>query len=193
MYYLSGVVFWLVLLVVLHVLRSRTGRALSALRDSDVAAESMGIHLGKVQNDGVCHLSRGDRLRRRTVCAQAGLHQPERFGIMVSVEFLMMIIIGGLGSLHGAVFGAMFFILLPRVIVGVEIFLPARIAELPVLESVSFGVMVILFVLSEPRGLDGSWVPPEDLPGAFPVLPAGRVRPRRDCRQRPDRALRLTP
>ena len=173
MYYLSCVVFWLVMLVVLNVLRSRTGRALSALRDSDVAAESMGINLAKFKTTAFAISAVATGLAGALYAHKLSYISPEQFGITVSVEFLMMIIIGGLGSLHGAVFGAMFFILLPQIIVGIKNFLPARIAELPVLESVSFGVMVILFVLFEPRGLNGYWVRLKTYVSLFPFYRQG--------------------
>jgi branched-chain amino acid transport system permease protein len=172
-YYLSGVVFWLVVLVIVHVLRSRTGRALSALRDSDVAAESMGINLAQFKTTAFALSAVATGLAGALYAHKLAYISPEQFGITVSVEFLMMIIIGGLGSLHGAVFGAMFFILLPQLIVGLKNFLPARIAELPVLESVTFGLMVILFVMFEPRGLNGYWVRIKTYLALFPFYRQG--------------------
>jgi branched-chain amino acid transport system permease protein len=172
-YFLSGIVFWLVVLVIINVLRSRTGRALSALRDSDVAAESMGINLAQFKTTAFAISAVATGLAGALYAHKLAYISPEQFGIMVSVEFLMMIIIGGLGSLHGAVFGAMFFILLPQLIVGIKNFLPARIAELPVLESVSFGILVILFVMFEPRGLNGYWLRIKAYVSLFPFYRQG--------------------
>ena len=157
-YYLSAVFFGLVVLVVLNILRSRTGRALTALRDSDVAAESMGINLAMFKTSAFAVSAAVTGLAGALYAHKLAYISPEQFSILLSVEFLMMIIIGGLGSLHGALFGSMFFILLPQLIVVVKGFLPAKVAELPVLDSATFGVLVILFVLFEPRGLNGYWV-----------------------------------
>ena len=175
-YYLSAVTFWLVVLVILNVLRSRTGRALSALRDSDVAAESMGINLAQFKTTAFAISATVTGLAGALYAHKLAFISPEQFGIMVSVEFLMTIIIGGLGSLHGAVFGAMFFILLPQLIVAVKAYLPAKIAELPVLESATFGVLVILFVLFEPRGLNGYWVRIKAYVSLFPFYRQGMFR-----------------
>lgn len=157
-YYLSAVFFALVVLVVLNILRSRTGRALTALRDSDVAAESMGINLAMFKTSAFAVSAAVTGLAGALYAHKLAYISPEQFSILLSVEFLMMIIIGGLGSLHGALFGSMFFILLPQMIVLLKGLLPARVAELPVLDSATFGVLVILFVLFEPRGLNGYWV-----------------------------------
>lgn len=175
-YYLSAVTFWLVVLVILNLLRSRTGRALSALRDSDVAAESMGINLAQFKTTAFAISATVTGLAGALYAHKLAFISPEQFGIMVSVEFLMTIIIGGLGSLHGAVFGAMFFILLPQLIVAVKAYLPAKIAELPVLESATFGVLVILFVLFEPRGLNGYWVRIKAYVSLFPFYRQGMFR-----------------
>ncbi len=157
-YYLSGVVFWLVVLVIINILRSRTGRALGALRDSDVAAESMGINLAMFKTAAFAISAAITGLAGALYAHKLAYISPEQFGIMLSVEFLMIIIVGGLGSLHGAVFGSIFFIVLPQIIVTVKAYLPQKVAELPVLDSATFGVLVILFVLFEPRGLNGYWV-----------------------------------
>ncbi len=175
-YFLSAVTFWLVTLVIVHVLRSRTGRALSALRDSDVAAESMGINLAWFKTTAFAISAVATGLAGALYAHKLAYISPEQFGIMVSVEFLMMIIIGGLGSLHGAVFGAMFFILLPQIIVGMKNFMPAKIAALPVLESATFGVLVILFVMFEPRGLNGYWVRIKTYLALFPFYRQGMFR-----------------
>lgn len=157
-YYLSAVCFGLVVLVVLNILRSRTGRALTALRDSDVAAESMGIHLAWFKTVAFAVSATVTGLAGALYAHKLAYISPEQFSILLSVEFLMMIIIGGLGSLHGALLGSMFFILLPQFIVVVKGVLPTKVAELPVLDSATFGVLVILFVLFEPKGLNGYWM-----------------------------------
>ncbi len=175
-YYLSAVVFGLVVLVVLNILRSRTGRALSALRDSDVAAESMGINLALFKTAAFAISAAATGLAGALYAHKLAYISPEQFSILLSVEFLMMIIIGGLGSLHGALFGSMFFILLPQAIVLVKGYLPAKVAELPVLDSATFGVLVILFVLFEPRGLNGYWVRFKAYLGLYPFYSRGMFR-----------------
>jgi branched-chain amino acid transport system permease protein len=175
-YYLCGIVFWLVALLIVNVLRSRTGRALAALRDSDVAAESMGINLAVFKTAAFAVSASVTGLAGALYAHKLAYISPEQFGILLSVEFLMTVIVGGLGSLHGAVFGSVFFIVLPQVIVQVKDFLPQKIAELPVLDSATFGVLVILFVLFEPRGLAGYWVRMKTYLALYPFYRRGMFR-----------------
>ena len=175
-YYMSAVVFGLVVLMVINILRARTGRALNALRDSDVAAESMGINLAVFKTVAFSLSAAVTGLAGAIYAHKLAYISPEQFGILLSVEFLMMVIVGGLGSLHGALFGSMFFILLPQFIVAVKAYLPTKVAELPVLDSATFGVLVILFVLFEPRGLNGYWVRLKAYLALYPFYSRGMFR-----------------
>lgn len=158
LYYLALVVFVLVLLAIANIVRSRTGRALAAIRDSDVAAESMGINLAVFKTVAFAMSAAATGLAGGVYAHKLGYISPEQFNIMLSVEFLMMVIIGGLGSLHGAVFGAIFVVVLPQLIVLAKPFMPKAVAEQPILDAAAFGIIVILFVMFEPRGLNGYWV-----------------------------------
>ena len=70
----------------------------------------------------------------------------------------MLVVIGGLGSIHGAFFGAIFLIVMPQLIAIGKDFLPAMIGEAPGLQSVVYGLILILFVLFEPLGIYGRWL-----------------------------------
>ena len=71
---------------------------------------------------------------------------------------LMLVVIGGLGSIHGAFLGAIFLIVMPQLISIGKDFLPAMIGEAPGLQSLVYGLILILFVLFEPLGIYGRWV-----------------------------------
>ena len=157
-YYLALAVFVVVLLAVINILRGRTGRALAAILDSDVAAECMGINLPVFKTIAFAVSAAATGLAGAVYAHKLGYISPEQFNILLSVEFLMMVIIGGLGSLHGAVFGALFVVVLPQVILLAKPLLPRVIAEQPILDTAAFGVIVILFVIFEPLGLNGYWV-----------------------------------
>ncbi len=157
-YYVSLAVFALVLLAIVNIARSRTGRALAAIRDSDVAAESMGINLAVFKTIAFALSACATGLAGAVYAHKLGFISPEQFSILLSVEFLMMVIIGGLGSMHGAVFGAVFVVVLPQLIVMAKPYIPRAVAEQPILDSAAFGIIVILFVLFEPRGLYGYWL-----------------------------------
>ena len=157
-YYLAFAVFVVVLIAVINILRGRTGRALAAILDSDIAAECMGINIALFKTIAFSVSAAATGLAGAVYGHKLGYISPEQFSIQLSVEFLMMVIIGGLGSLHGAVFGAIFVVVLPQVILLAKPLLPTRIAEQPILDTAAFGIIVILFVMFEPRGLNGYWV-----------------------------------
>ena len=82
---------------------------------------------------------------------------PEQFTLLTSIELVTIVIIGGVGSLHGAVLGAAFIIVLPQLISMAKDFLPAA-APAAGVQSVVFGLILIGFIIFEPLGLYGRWV-----------------------------------
>ena len=172
-YYLSLIAFALVALAIVNLVRSRTGRALAAIRDSDVAAECLGINLALYKTAAFAISAAVTGMAGTLYAHKIAYISPEQFSITLSVEFLTMVIIGGLGSLHGAVFGSIFIVMLPQLIVTLKPLLPTKVAELPVLDSATFGVIVILFVMFEPRGLNGYWVRLKAYFSLFPFYPRG--------------------
>lgn len=157
-YYLSLGVLGIILLGTLNLLRSPTGRAFVAIRDSQISAQSMGINLAKYKTaafalsaaiTGVAGVLYAHKLR---------FISPEQFSIQMSVELLMMIVIGGLGSLHGAILGAVFIIALPEAIGLIKDYLPQAVAQQTGLQPTIFGIVLIGFILFEPEGLHGRWV-----------------------------------
>jgi branched-chain amino acid transport system permease protein len=83
---------------------------------------------------------------------------PDQFGILQSVDLLLMVVIGGLGSVHGAFLGAIFLITMPQLITLGKDFLPAFIGQAPGLQAVVYGLVLIGFVMFEPMGLYGRWL-----------------------------------
>ena len=83
---------------------------------------------------------------------------PEQFNILQSIDLLLMVVIGGLGSVQGAFLGAVFLIMLPQFISAFKDVLPAGIGQAPGLQAVVYGLVLILFVMFEPTGLYGRWL-----------------------------------
>jgi len=159
--------------VVFNLLRSPTGRAFIAIRDSEVSAQSMGVNLSAYKTLSFA-LSAGLTGLAGTLYAhQIKFISPEQFTLAVSIEFLMMIVIGGMGSLHGAIFGSIFVISLPEFIGGIKDYLPQAVAEQTGLKSTIFGVIMILFVLFEPLGLYGRWIKIRTYFSMFPLYKKG--------------------
>ena len=85
----------------------------------------------------------------------------------------MMIVIGGMGSLHGAIFGSIFVIVLPELIGVAKDYMPQAVAEQTGLKSTIFGLIMILFVLFEPLGLYGRWIKIRTYFSLFPLYKQG--------------------
>jgi branched-chain amino acid transport system permease protein len=85
------------------------------------------------------------------------------------LELVLMVVIGGLGSLRGAVLGAILISSLPTAISRIKPFLPESVAKQFGLETFIFGLVLALFVLFEPMGLNGRWLKIRSLLESFPI------------------------
>ena len=149
--------YFLVLLVLigalfsaLNLLRSPTGRAMIAIRDSEISAQAMGIHLAV--SAGFTGLAGG------LLAHKIGYLAPDAFTILISIQLLLMVVVGGLGSMHGVIYGAVFIGLLPQGIAFLRESLPAGIGQIPGLEPGIFGLILVLFLVYEPLGIFGRWI-----------------------------------
>lgn len=168
-YYLAFVVLILTLLASKNILRSPTGRAMIAIRDSEVAAQAMGIDLAKFKTMAFAISAFFTGIAGSLYGHKLSFISPESFTLLVSIEFLAMVIIGGLGSIHGAVFGAAFYILLPQVIIMTKGYMPKLLRDQTGLESGLFGLMIVLFILFEPLGIYGRWLKIKHYFETFPL------------------------
>jgi branched-chain amino acid transport system permease protein len=158
------VIFGVAVLVVLgarNLFRTGLGRAFHAVRDQDIAAAVMGIDVGRYKllsfaiSSGLVGLAGAMTAHYRTIVTW------ERFTLDVSVLYLAMIIVGGLGSVAGSVYGATFMTVLPAAIQqfarNVRESVPMLAREIPAIQLIVFGAVIVLFLLFEPRGLDRTW------------------------------------
>jgi branched-chain amino acid transport system permease protein len=156
-YYLVLGVLVLLMLAALNLLRSPTGRALIAIRDSEVAAQSLGINLAWHKTVAFALSAAYAGVAGAFYAHKLQFISPEAFTIALSIELLLMIVVGGLGTLHGAIYGAIFVIVLPEVIGVAKDYLPAAIGGQPGLKTLLFGLIIIGFMLFEPLGIYGRW------------------------------------
>ncbi len=145
-------------LAVLNLLRSRTGRAFIAVRDSEVSAQSMGIRLSAYKARAFMFSAALAGLGGALYAHHIRYISPDQFGLHQSIELLMMVVLGGLGSVHGAYLGAALMIALPQLISIGKDYLPAALGQAPGLQLMIFGVVLVLFVLFEPTGVYGRWL-----------------------------------
>jgi branched-chain amino acid transport system permease protein len=157
-YFVCLVVTVLCTLAVLNLLRSPTGRAFVAIRDSEISAQSMGINLARYKTLSFALSAALAGIGGALYAHQIRFLSPDQFNIVQSIDLLLMVVIGGLGSVHGAFLGAIFLIGLPQAISSVKDFLPEALAQAPGLKSVIYGAVLIAFVMFEPMGLYGRWL-----------------------------------
>ena len=164
MYYF--LLFFVVLAIVgtMNLVRSRVGRAFIAIRDQDIAAEIIGINIFRYKLLAFAIAAFYAGVTGVLYTYFLGIANYEQFQINVSIDYLAMIIIGGLGSVLGSVLGAAFVTLLPIVIrVGMEAFgglflEPQTVLNLiPNLRLMLFGALIIFFLIVEPDGLNRLW------------------------------------
>ncbi|MGQ9497110.1 MAG: branched-chain amino acid ABC transporter permease [Desulfotomaculales bacterium] len=145
----------------MNLMRTKAGRAFMAVRDRDLAAAVMGINLFKYKVLSFAVSSFYAGIAGALWGHYMEVISPEHFTIAVSIEYLAMIIIGGLGSVLGSVYGACFIILLPIILRGVAGLVAAGIPGVETimlgLQHAFFGLIIILFLVFEPEGLAKLW------------------------------------
>jgi branched-chain amino acid transport system permease protein len=179
-YYLCLGLLILVLVLALNLLRSPTGRAFIAIRDSETAAQSIGINLSVYK---VVAFSISAGMTGLAGCLYAhkmSFISPEMFTLLLSLEFVIVILIGGVGSLHGAVLGSIFVVMVDPFLSYLKDDLPRGIGELARsfgvanpgalqdtlaavggaagLKGAFYGLIIIVFIVFEPYGLYGRWL-----------------------------------
>ncbi len=157
-YFVCLLLLLVCLLVALNILRSPTGRAMTAVRDSEISAQSMGIHLARTKSMAFALSAAFTGLAGGLLANKLGYVAPEAFTVLISIQLLLMVVVGGLGSLHGVIYGAIFIGLLPQAIAMMRDVLPPAVGQLPGLEPGIFGLILILFLVYEPLGIYGRWV-----------------------------------
>ncbi len=144
-----------------NLLRSRPGRALQTLRDSEVAASVMGVNVQRYKARVFLVSSMYAGLSGVLLALSIGSIAPESFGLLVSIQYLAMIVLGGLGSVGGAALGALFVTALPSVFQRYADAVPfvtgAGEGGLAAGEAARFlyGLAILLVILFEPGGLVG--------------------------------------
>jgi branched-chain amino acid transport system permease protein len=181
-YYLCLGFLILIIVGTLNLMRSPTGRAFIAIRDSETAARSMGVNVAlyKVKSFAISAAITG--FAGVLFAHKMTFISPEMFTLQLSIEFIIVILIGGTFSLHGAVLGAIFLVMIdpfltylkddmPGIIAGVAAAFGASKATASNIQSnvaafasanglkgAIYGVIIMLFVLFEPLGLYGRWL-----------------------------------
>jgi len=144
-----------------NLFRTGIGRALIAVRDHDVAAEVMGIELAKYKIISFCISSFYAGVAGALFAAYLKFITFEHFTLRLSIDYLAMIVVGGMGSMLGSISGAIFITLLPEIIrLGTDTVrddFPLLTTRFAALKTVINGAIIVLFLLYEPEGMYGRW------------------------------------
>lgn len=168
-YYVCLAITALVLLALANLMRSGIGRAFAGVRDSESAAYALGIEVNRVKV-GAFGLSAGiTGLAGALMAHHIGYLTPDAFTLLLSLDLVLMVVIGGIGSLRGAILGAILISMLPNAVSALKALLPAAMARQSGLEIFVAGLVLALFVLFEPTGLNGRWLKLRALVESFPL------------------------
>ncbi|GAB3427702.1 branched-chain amino acid ABC transporter permease [Flindersiella endophytica] len=159
---------FLVLFAVLarNLTRSRVGRAFSAVRDRDIAAAVVGVSLLRYKVLAFTFSSFYAGLAGAMFAGLSGVVEPGSFSLLLSIQYLAMILVGGVATISGSILGALFITSLGRIsseLAGAMPFLTQQatgnsgLLAVYQLEAILYGLLIVGFLIFEPRGLYGIW------------------------------------
>lgn len=176
-YYFNLIVLAIAVVVAMNLFRSGVGRAFIAIRDRDIAAGILGINVFRYKLLAFAVSSFYAGVTGAMYAYFYGNANYEQFDITVSIDFLAMVIIGGMGSILGSIFGAIFITVMPVVIrlfiegvVGAFISLGGITILISYTRYIVFGLFIIGFLILEPEGLNRLW---KNIKNYFRVWPFG--------------------
>jgi branched-chain amino acid transport system permease protein len=143
-YWVIASVFLVLVWLASNLVHSRLGRSFVAIRESETAAEAMGVHLAKYKTIAFAVGAAYGGLSGALYAGLSSFVNPDAFVFLVSVLYLTMNVVGGLGTLSGPLVGAAIFTVMPETLRG--------FAEYK--EFIS-GALLLLFLVFFPRGLTG--------------------------------------
>lgn len=144
-----------------NLFRTKVGKALVAIRDQDISADVMGVQVFKykVMAFGLSSFYVG--VAGALLAYQTRYISPENFPIALAIDYLAMIIIGGLGSILGSILGAIFITVLPEILrlgtSAMSDFYPQLTGLFASIKMGVFGLVIVLFLIFEPDGMAERW------------------------------------
>jgi len=164
LFWLMFVLLGIFALAARNIARSRVGRAFTAIRDRDIAAGVIGVNLARYKTVAFAVSSFYAGCAGALLFAITGFFTPNSFNLEMSVLYIAMVLIGGAGTISGAIMGAFFITLLPRLTRELPALIPfigSESTDVPnvfQVQVVLYGALIIVFLIFEPRGLFGIWL-----------------------------------
>ena len=166
LFYLMFALLVLLAVVGRNLARSAVGRAFAAVRDRDIAAEVIGVSLTKHKTLAFTISSFYAGIAGALLYTLIGFIEPGAFNLLLSVQYIAMVLIGGVATISGSIMGAAFITFLPRITREIPSLLPfisgqvagGGLINVFELEAILYGLLIIGFLIFEPRGLYGIWI-----------------------------------
>jgi branched-chain amino acid transport system permease protein len=179
-YYLCLTVLIIVTIAYANLLRSPTGRSFLAVRDSEVSARALGVNVPRAKTVSFALSCAITGLAGALYAHQAQAVNYESFLVLISITLLLQVVVGGLGSMHGAFFGAFVVVLLPQMISMSRSFInsstPFNLGAYPGMDTAVFALIILLMIIYEPRGIYGIWIRLRTWLELFPLYRKGMFR-----------------
>jgi branched-chain amino acid transport system permease protein len=164
-WYFALIILAFFLLITVNLQRSRMGRAFMAVRDRDLAAGVAGIPVVRTKIIAFAISSSFAGVAGALLAAYQSYIVPSQWGLMLSVEYIAMVVIGGLGTISGAVVGAFFITMMPQLVTSLSAYVPFISAETsthggvtaPLLSEFLYGFAIVAVLVFEPKGLSAVW------------------------------------
>lgn len=141
-----------------NVARTRTGRAWQAVRDNEIAASIMGVNLFEAKMGAFILSSFLAGIAGALYASLSGIATPSTWSLLLSVQFIAAILIGGVASVWGSILGAAFVFAVPTALNTFSL-LPQRASSTGIsggdLSTILYGLLIIVFLLFEPAGMVG--------------------------------------
>ena len=147
-YYYIVLVFSAILVyAAFNLARSHIGRAFVAVRDAELAAQTSGVNLRATKITAFAISAAYAGMAGALFAPLLGIIAPESFGLLLSIQFLSMIVIGGIGTIAGGILGA-----------GLVTILQDQLSQVGNLAALLYGLVVLIVMIFEPLGLYGRWL-----------------------------------
>jgi len=171
MYYLIYVVVLLLLYFAYNISCSRTGRAMLSVKESEEAAQASGVNPAKYKFLAFAISAFYAGVAGSLFAHTIKVISPESFTFLHSIQYLVMVIVGGLGSVWGAVLGAIFITWLPESIRHLHSVFPGTALMSQDIQLFIYGFIMVVFMIFEPSGLYGRWLKTKTYWKLFPLSP----------------------
>ena len=160
-YFMMLVLVILCVIIMVNLLRSRVGRAWVAIRDNDISAEVMGINVVKYKLLAFFVAGFIGGIAGAFWISNIAAISPEHFPWFWSLWLVGVILIGGVGSIHGTIFGSIFMVVVMEVlqlaIMPLSDIYPKLLMDFLFIKEAAFGLAICLFMIFEPNGLAYRW------------------------------------